>query len=198
MARDVAAVVADAREGCASGALAGHSGQSCRDPGGGELVGVGALRAARALADAHGLRFELLSAPPWLERSVLGRGAGAGDARRAPASLADWQPARTSAGASEQPGSTCGSRMRGSAVHGQSSERGLAWSAWVPWGLLSQGMGAWDPAGLSASPGALGHALGLGPAGRAAAVAGVAACCACAWGLAAAGLVLGALCRTAW
>lgn len=197
MACDVAAVVADAREGCAAGALDGHQGRPCRGPGGGELVGVGALRAARALANAHGLRFELLNAPLWLERSVLGRGAGAADARRAPATMADWQPARKSAGASKQPGSTCGSRMRGSAVRGQGSERGPAWSAWVPWGL-SQGMGAWAPAGLSASPSALGQALGLGPAGRAAAVAGVAACCACAWGLAAVGLVLGALCRTAW
>ena len=198
MARDVAAVVADAREGCALDTPASHQVQSRRNPAGGELVGVGALRAAQALADAHGLRFELLNAPPWLQRSVLGRGAAAADARRTPAMTA---PGYNSAGASQratkQPGSTRSSRSQGSAVRGQGSEQGAAWSVWVPWGL-GQGAGAWIPAGLSASPGALGQGLGLGPAGRAMAVTGVAAYCACAWGLAAVGLVLGALCRAAW
>ena len=204
MACDVAAVVADAREGAAPDALAAtlrHQVRSCSNPGGGELMGVGALRAAKALADAHGLCFQLLNAPAWLERSVLGRRACSSEAQLVPANTSRWRPAHSSAGASQrttkQPGSACSSRFQGSAVRGRGLQRGLAWSGWVPWGL-SPSTGPWMPAGLSASPGALGQGLGLGPAGRAMAMAGIAACCACAWGLAAVGLALGALCRTAW
>lgn len=211
MSTDVAAVVADACEGAVlTAAIANPVGSGTRNKGcdsrpaarapragvgggggGAELVSAGALRAAKAVADAHALRFELLSAPAWLARSVLGRGSSSSARRGADRARAgaDWgsatRVAESRSRGTQAPlvdSSGCGSSSSGSL--------GRVGKGWDARALL--------PADFAWAPGSSAGKAVLGPAGRGAAVAALAAFCACAWGLAAAGVLLGALCHLAW